>query len=149
MNSHPSVTVLIPFYNSEAYLEAAIDSVLRQTFTDLEVLLVDDGSTDASRAIVQGYDDPRIRMISNDKNQGVVYSRNKGVQEAKAPLVAVLDADDIAVPDRIASQYAYMNSHPQLMMVGGHAEVINAEGKPTGEYYKMPTGTAAVPIELL
>src|SRR5690606_6398531 len=118
MNSHPSVTVLIPFYNSEAYLEAAIDSVLRQTFTDLEVLLVDDGSTDASRPIVQGYDDTRLRMISDGEDQGVVYGRNNGGQGAQGPLVAVLDADDSAVPDRIASQYGYMTSRRQLMIGG-------------------------------
>src|SRR5690606_6008348 len=119
MMSNPSVTVLIPFYNSQAYLKAAIDSVLRQTFADLELLLVDDASTDASRAIVQDYDDPRLRLICNDKNRGVVYSRNRGLEEAKAPIIALLDADDVAMLDRIASQHAYMKSHPQLMMVGG------------------------------
>lgn len=149
MMSNPSVTVLIPFYNSQAYLKAAIDSVLRQTFADLELLLVDDASTDASRAIVQDYDDPRLRLICNDKNRGVVYSRNRGLKEANAPIIALLDADDVAMPDRIASQYAYMKSHPQLMMVGGQAEVIDAQGISTGEYYLMPTGATSVAVELL
>lgn len=149
MSSDPLVTVIIPFYNGEAFLKSAIDSVLNQTFTNLELLLVNDGSTDASVSIVQAYTDPRLRVLHNEGNRGVIYSRNRGIAEARANVVALLDADDIAVPNRVEVQYGHLENNPQVMMLGGNAEVVDAIGSATGEYYRMPAGGLQVHLELL
>src|SRR5690606_14415598 len=97
----PKVTVSMAVYNGAAYLNAAIESVLNQTFEDLELLIVNDGSTDATEIIINSYSDLRIRLIDNECNKGIAFSRNRGWKEAYGEFVAVLDCDDIAVPDRI------------------------------------------------
>lgn len=145
----PSVTVSMAVYNGAAYLNAAIESILNQTFNDLELLIVNDGSTDATKSIINSYSDPRIRLIDNDRNRGIAYSRNRGWKEAMGDFVAVLDCDDIAMKDRIELQYAHLIEYPALAMTGGHAEVINSNGQPTGDYYIMPTNSGEVCIELL
>lgn len=145
----PLVSVVMPVFNGEAFLKAAMDSILSQTFQDFELLLINDGSTDGSRNLIQSYQDSRIRLLDNDRNRGLVYSRNRGLAEAKSSLVALLDADDVAVPERIAIQYEYMMENPELVMTGGHAEVIDAMGTPTGECYKMPVRSADIQAELL
>jgi glycosyltransferase involved in cell wall biosynthesis len=145
----PRVTVSMAVYNGATYLNAAIESILNQTFDDLELLIVNDGSTDATKSIVNSYSDSRIRLIDNDCNRGIAYSRNRGWKEANGDFVAVLDCDDIAVKYRIESQYAHLIENPALAMTGGHAEVINSNGQPTGDYYIMPTHPGEVSIELL
>jgi glycosyltransferase involved in cell wall biosynthesis len=149
MSKEPLVTVIIPFYNGEAYLQSAIDSVLNQTFYDFELLLINDGSTDASRSIAERYHDARIQLLDNDGNRGIIFTRNRGLSEARGSLVALLDCDDVALPDRLALQCEYLADHPCVMMVGGQAEVIDADGIPTGDYYKMPIGSSPVHVELL
>src|SRR5690606_23388920 len=91
----PRVTVLMSVYNGEKYLRGAIDSVLNQTFQDFEFLIVDDGSRDRSREIVAAYDDPRIRLIANEQNIGLIDSLNKGIAAARGDLIARQDADDV------------------------------------------------------
>lgn len=136
-------------YNGAAYLKPAMDSVLNQTFHDLELLIINDGSTDESTSIINSYNDPRIRLLNNGKNKGIAFTRNRGVNEAYGELVATLDCDDIALPERIALQYRHMTENPQLALSGGHAEVIDSNGKPTGEFYKMPFRPHEVGIGLL
>jgi len=145
----PNVTVSMAVYNGAAFLNAAIESILNQTFKDLELLIVNDGSTDATKSIIKSYDDPRIRLVDNDRNRGIAYSRNRGWKEASGEFVAVLDCDDIAMPERIELQYAHLVKNPGLAMTGGHAEVINTNGQQTGDYYIMPTERGEVSIELL
>ena len=145
----PKVTVSMAVYNGAAYLNAAIESILNQTFNDLELLIVNDGSTDATKNIIKSYTDPRIRLINNEFNRGIAYSRNRGWQEAYGDFVAVLDGDDIALPNRIELQYAHLIKNPGLAMTGGHAEVINSKSQPTGDYYMMPTKPGEVSIALL
>jgi hypothetical protein len=89
----PSVTVVIPLYNKETYVRRAVDSVLAQTFTDFEVIVVNDGSTDNGPALVRQYNDPRVRLIDQE-NRGVSAARNRGIAEAGGELIAFLDADD-------------------------------------------------------
>ncbi len=125
----PSVTVLMPVYNAERFLKEAIDSILQQTFTNLELLIINDGSTDSTLNILQQYNDSRIRVITNDTNKGISYSLNLGIEESKTSLIARMDADDISYPERIEKQYAYMQNNPDCALLNTWAREITEEGK--------------------
>lgn len=129
---NPYVTVGIPFFNSAATLLDSIRSVFAQTFTDWELLLLDDGSTDASLAIAESIDDPRVLVISDGINRGLVYRLNQMVSLANAPYFARMDADDLMHPERLARQLEFVHSHPEIEIVGSAAFVIDHEGKPYG-----------------
>lgn len=118
----------MPVYNGEAYLREAMDSVLRQTYADFEFLVVNDGSTDQTEAIVLSYHDPRIRLISQP-NGGVARALNTGLREAAGTYIARFDADDICRPERLARQSAFMASHPGYVIVGSDADYIDEEGE--------------------
>lgn len=119
----------MPVYNSEKFLREAIGSILQQTFTDFEFLIIDDGSTDASVAIVQSYTDPRIRFYQNERNMGISPTLNKGIELAAAPYIARMDADDISYPDRLLQQYAYLQAHPDCAMVSSLVRVVSEDGQ--------------------
>lgn len=146
---NPKVTVVMAAHNGEAFLKAAMESILSQTYEDLELLIVNDGSVDETLNIVHGFNDSRIRLLNNEQNRGIVYTRNRGLREAKGDFVAILDCDDIAFPGRIDLQVQHLLENPDLAMSGGHAEVIDAGGEPTGEYYRMPTLPPEVSTALL
>lgn len=124
----PHVTVLLAVRDGEAHLREALESVLSQTYTDLELLVVDDGSTDRSREIVRSYDDARVRMIENDRNLGLAKSLNRGLALSQGELVARLDADDVCEPDRIARQVAFMEANPGTALVGSTYREIDESG---------------------
>jgi hypothetical protein len=130
--SEPRVSVAIPVYNTGRFLAEAIESVLDQTFRDIEVIVVDDGSTDASRAILERYaeSDNRVRLISNDRNLGLRVALNQAWQAARAPLVARVDSDDVALPDRLRRQVEFMNEHRDVAALGGVAVTIDVDGRP-------------------
>jgi len=115
-------------YNAERYLRQAIDSILAQTFKDFELLVLDDASRDRSVEIIQSYSDPRIRIISNENNRGVAYSRSKALPLARGEYIAVLDADDVALPERLQVQVSYLDSHPDICLVGSSCQVIGEDG---------------------
>jgi glycosyltransferase involved in cell wall biosynthesis len=129
----PSVTVLMAVYNAERFLREAVDSVLGQTFTDFELLVVDDGSTDSTMNVLRGYSDIRIRVIGLPENQKLVNARNVGVREARGQLIACMDGDDIAEPSRLEKQVAYMNAHPGVVLLGTGFVWVDAEGHPFEE----------------
>lgn len=114
----PKVSVLMPVYNGERYLAEAIDSILAQTFADFELLVVNDGSTDASRDIVEGYSDPRIRLLDNPRNLGLTATLNIGLDQCRGTYIARLDCDDVALPARLARQVAFMDQHPDVGVCG-------------------------------
>lgn len=147
--SAPKVTVVMPVYNGASYLRTAIESILHQTFEDLELLIINDGSTDESKIIINSYLDQRIRLIDNEGNRGIAYTRNRGVREAKGKFLAILDCDDIALRERIEIQYKHLMDNPDLAMTGGHAQIINTNGEPTGDYFRMPCASTEISIELL
>ena len=134
---NPKVSVVMPVYNGESYLAEAIDSILSQTLTDFELLVINDGSTDGSGAIVKGYDDPRIRMVENKSNSGVVAARNLGMANAGGEYIALLDCDDIAYPSRLAEQAAFMDDHPEFSMIGSWVEIMDGNGRSTGDVWKL------------
>ena len=114
----------MPAYNAEKYIRKAIDSVLDQSFTDFELLIINDGSTDTTEAIIRSYDDSRIRLI-NQSNQGIAAALNMGLLNARAELIARFDADDICIPERLKVQYDFLGSHPDHSIVGCNAEYID------------------------
>ncbi|NDK54535.1 glycosyltransferase family 2 protein [Pontibacter fetidus] len=136
----PEITVLMPVYNAEKFLAVAIDSILQQSFSDLELLIIDDGSTDNSVAIVQSYTDNRIRLVRNERNLGITATLNKGITLATTDLIARMDADDISLPERLRKQYEFMQAYPECCLVGSRTATISEEGsirwedKPESDY---------------
>jgi glycosyltransferase involved in cell wall biosynthesis len=114
----PRVTVLLPVYDGEAYLREAIDSILGQTWRDLELLVIDDGSRDASRDVVASYRDPRVRLHAHERNMGLVPTLNEGLELARGEYVARMDADDVAHPGRLARQVRYLDAQPEVAALG-------------------------------
>jgi glycosyltransferase involved in cell wall biosynthesis len=112
------VSVVMSVLNGERDLREAIDSVLGQTLQNLELVLIDNGSTDGTAAIISSYTDPRITVLRNEKTVSLPASLNRGIRAAKAPLIGRLDADDIAKPERFELQVAYMDRHPTVAMIG-------------------------------
>src|SRR4029077_20706952 len=110
--NQPLVSVVMPVYNGERYLKEAIESVLFQTYKNLELVVVDDGSVDARKTIILSYSDSRIRLVENTKNSGIVFTRNKGLLAAQGEYIATLDCDDIALPDRIENQVNFLEKNP-------------------------------------
>jgi len=128
----PRITVLMPVFNGERYLAEAIDSVLAQTFNDFELLILDDGSTDGSRAIAKACPDPRIRLVCNDGNRGLIYSLNRGIALATGEYIARMDADDICLPERLEKQVALLDADPELAAVGTPVIFIDCAGNKCG-----------------
>ncbi len=120
----PKITVLMPAYNAEKYIDKAICSVLAQTFTDFELLIINDGSTDNTEKIIRSFDDERIRLI-NQSNQGIAAALNMGLMNANAGLVARFDADDICMPQRLELQYNFLITNPDYILLGSNAEYMD------------------------
>jgi len=124
----PKVTILMSVYNGERYLREAIDSILNQTFRDFEFLIINDGSTDRTKEILDSYKDPRIRVINNEKNIGLTKSLNKGLRLAKGEYIARMDADDISLPERLSTQAIFLDAHPDIGALGSAVQIINGCG---------------------
>lgn len=126
----PEVTVLMGVFNGLPRLERSIRSILAQTFSNFEFLIIDDASTDGSDQVVQQYakEDCRIRLIRNEVNAGLGAVLNLGVREARAALIARMDADDVAVPTRLEKQVAYFRAHPETDILGSYALDVGEDG---------------------
>jgi len=132
MDSNLTVTIGIPVYNAERYLNIAINSVLSQTWTDFELLISIDGASDNSADIAQLYTDPRIRLIISNENKGVAFRINQQVQMARGNFFARMDADDIMFPERIEKQVNFMLDNPDFDVIGSQAVVIDEDNKIIG-----------------
>ncbi|MBI4763550.1 MAG: glycosyltransferase family 2 protein [Deltaproteobacteria bacterium] len=121
------VTVLMPVYNVQPYLEKAVESILRQTFGDFEFLIIDDGSTDKSPEILQSYPDPRIRVI-HQENQGVAAALRLGVSLSRGQYIARMDADDESLPDRLEIQKKILDQNPEAVLGYGLHDLMDEKG---------------------
>jgi glycosyltransferase involved in cell wall biosynthesis len=130
----PKITVLLPVYNAAQFLRQAIDSILSQTFSDFELLIVNDGSTDSSAEIISSYSDSRIRVLKNEKNIGLIASLNRGIAETKGKYIARMDADDISLPDRLQQQVTKMESDPGIAVLSSFVDFMNVDGDITGTW---------------
>lgn len=130
MSAVPAVTIAMSVYNAGRFLPQAIESMLAQSFGDFEFLIVNDGSTDGSADVIDAYAarDPRIRPIHQD-NRGLVASLNRLIDEARAPLIARMDGDDVSQPERLARQVRFMAENPDHGVVGTWATSIDEEGR--------------------
>jgi glycosyltransferase involved in cell wall biosynthesis len=130
MTDSPLISVLMPVHNAERFVAEAVESILAQTFSDFELLIVDDGSTDGSRAILERLAalDGRIRLVSRT-NRGLVATLNELLGMARGDLVARMDADDVALPGRFALQVAFLGGHPEVVCVGGQVQETDVTGR--------------------
>ncbi len=141
----PRVSVILPTYNGEKYLGLAVRSVLRQTFGDFELLVLDDGSTDTTPRILQrlAASDERMRVISLPHG-GIVAALREGVRQARANLIARMDGDDICLPERFARQVEYLDAHPEVVVLGTNWVGIDPAGRPFWRSRKFVTESAAI-----
>ncbi|HSS98043.1 MAG TPA: glycosyltransferase, partial [Terriglobales bacterium] len=125
----PRVTVVMAVYNVAQFLRDAVDSVLAQTYRNFELIIVDDCSTDRSAEILKIISDPRVRVITHTENKGAALSRNDALEHARGEMIAIMDADDICAPNRLEAQVAFLDTHPQVGLLGcGIYNVIDADG---------------------
>ncbi len=129
MSDKPTVSVVMATYNHAAYVGAAIRSVLEQTFQDFELIISDDGSKDTTREVVAGFTDRRIAFFPNTENRGACVVTNELIGRARGKYVAVINSDDFWEPDKLATQVAFMDSHPEYGALFGQARFIDPEGK--------------------
>lgn len=124
LNNEPLVTVLLTVYNRPSVVNT-IDSILKQTFRDFELLIVDNASEDNTCDVIRAYKDERIRLVVNEKNMGQTYSLNRGLELARGKYIARIDADDLAREDRLEKQVEFMESHEEYVLCGSWVQYIN------------------------
>ena len=150
MNLAPKVTVFIPVYNHVRYGGAAIESILVQDFCNSELLLIDDGSTDGSVEITQGYcRDPRVRLVRNETNLGIPKIRNRGITLARGRNLALLDSDDIAHPSRLGKQVDFPDHHPTYALVGAWTGGMTDRGTFLHTFRLLPVSPGEIRARLL
>lgn len=130
----PRVSVVMPVYNGEAYLGEAVESILGQTYGDLELVVVDDCSQDGSGAILDQYTDDRLVRARNAQRLGIAGTRNRGADLARGEFIAVMDQDDVSRPERLATEVRFLDEHPELEAVGTWVTLIDGAGRPVGEW---------------
>lgn len=136
----PYFSVVIPLYNKQNYIAATLQSVLAQTFTDFEVIIVNDVSTDNSVAVAQSVNDTRIHIINHEKNRGLSASRNTGIVNTSAAYVAFLDADDIWKPEFLESIHQLINDYPEADLFGTNYDEIHPGGITIHHFVSIKTG---------
>lgn len=146
---NPEITVLMPVYNGEKYLRLAIDSILNQTYTDFEFLIINDGSTDDSEKIILSYKDERIRYIKNEANLKLIKTLNKGIDLAKGEFIARMDCDDVAVSNRLEKQLKLFKENPDLDFISGLPIHLLKNGRVYRSYRFCSLHTEAIRFENL
>ena len=127
MSSSPRITVLMPVYNCELYIKEAIDSILNQSFSDFEFIIIDDASSDSTVSIIKAYDDPRIQLIVKQQNSGYTNSLNYGLSIAKGEYIARMDGDDISFSERFEKQIAFLDKNPDVVLCGTFFKIIGMD----------------------
>ncbi len=147
IKEQPLVSILLPVYNGELFIRESIESILQQTYTNWELLVVDDGSKDNSSTVIESFKDARIRFIRKN-NTGLGDSLNQMLSFAKGELLARQDQDDISLPLRLEKQVEFMLKNPDVGLVGTWSKIINSSGKETGRFHKHPTGNIELKMDL-
>ena len=138
----PALSVVVPAYNAALHLQEALRSVLDQDFEDFELIVIDDGSTDGTAALLQDFAaDPRVRALTNERNMGLIATLHRGYAECRAPLIARMDSDDICDPARFRRQVEYLQANPDVGIVGG---AIRFFGNVAPNVFRFPEGHEAI-----
>lgn len=132
MKTNIPISVVMPCYNSEKYIGKAIQSILDQTFKNFELLIINDGSTDATENEIKKFEDPRISYFKFIKNKGNYPARNMGISKASGKYICMMDSDDISLPNRLQCQYNYLENHSNVGCVGSAYEVVDKNGASKG-----------------
>ena len=130
----PLVSIVLPVFNAEDTLAAAIRSIIRQSYSGWELIIIDDGSTDRSLDIARRFVDSRIRIVMDGRNLKLSRRLNQGIALSRGKYIARMDADDIAYPDRLETQVAFLEKHPNIDLVGGRIIIFNETGNVVGTY---------------
>ena len=139
----PLVSVLLPAYNAEKYIDAAVDSILAQSLPDLELLVIDDASRDSTVSRISERRDARIRLLrSTSGNTGVAAALNRGLEAARGRYLARMDADDVAHTDRLRRQLDVLRRNPSVGLIGSAVQPIDGDGRAAGEPWRLPTTSA-------
>lgn len=140
----PEITVLMPVYNCELYIEEAVESILNQTCSDFEFLIIDDASTDNTVSIIKSYQDSRIQLIEKPLNTGLTNSLNLGLRLARGKYIARMDGDDISVPERFAKQITFLEANPDVVLCGAWFNIVGSN-----KLVKVPEHHDAIKLALL
>lgn len=143
--SSPLVSVIVPVYNAELYVAEAIRCILKQTYSNIELLVLNDGSDDSSLEILRSFEDSRIILIQSDENRGLVYQLNRGIDRARGKYIVRMDADDTCVPERFERQVNFMESNHDIGLCGSYVKVF---GNVKWDW-KMPVRDGSIRYSLL
>lgn len=136
--AEPFVTVLMAVYNGQKYLKQAVDSVLGQTFEDFEFIIINDGSTDDTQAVIESYTDSRLVVVQNETNLGLARSLNNGLRLARGKYIARMDCDDISRPERLDKQVSFLEKKPDVAVCGSHVHAFNSKSSDVWKYPILP-----------
>ena len=139
----PRLSVILPVYNCEKYIYEAVDSILNQTFTDFELLIVDDFSTDSTVLILESFKDSRIQLFKKEKNTGYTNSLNYAISIAKGEYIARMDGDDICLPQRFEKQVNFLDCHPDVILCGSAVQIIDSD-----TILRLPTNHDEIKVKL-
>jgi len=131
---NPKITVLLPVFNGGEFIAESVQSILDQSYSNFELLVINDGSTDETASKLRSFKDHRLRLLENDRNLGLIATLNRGLSVARGEYIARMDADDISLPNRLAVQNEYLDGHPEVVVVGAAFVVFGTEsvaGYPT------------------
>lgn len=145
----PQISVLLPVFNAEKYLEKALQSLLNQSFQNFEIVAMDDGSTDGSVEVLKKFSDPRIRIEKNEKNLGLIATLNRGISLCQGEFIARMDADDIAVSTRLEKQCQYLQQNPRCILVSTGRSAIDENDQPIVSFNRPATGSPLIRWKLL
>jgi hypothetical protein len=134
MSARPKVSICIPAYNHEKYVAVCLESVLNQSFSDLEVVITDDCSTDGTVDVIKSISDPRIRLFQSTQNRGTSATANKNIQEARGEFLCLLASDDMFHPQKVEKQLAFLKSHPNTGAVFSYMRYIDEDGVPFSDH---------------
>lgn len=150
MSDVPEISVLLCVYNGEAYLAECLESILNQSFTDFEFIIVNDGSTDRSLEILSGFaqKDQRIKLINKTENSGITASVTEGLKHCRGKYIARMDQDDVSLPDRFLKQHHYLESNPQIDVLGSSLAFIDRDGNLTGKTLIRPTDPMVIRLQM-
>lgn len=131
------VSIIMPLYNAEKYVDKAMRSILNQSFTDFELIVINDGSIDNSCNIVMAFNDDRLKFFNNDRNRGIAYTRNRAIDLASGEYIAIMDDDDIAPLNRLECEVKYLDEHPDIIAVCGNACRIDENDNDLNELWRV------------